>query len=104
MIRGQRAAKVRRHGVWVEVDADGNVAEAEDTSYEPENLDPEPETLSDEVQAPGQEEEAVAEPEPEVDFTKMSRAELDAFALAKGLDPSEFKNRNLLIEGINAQQ
>lgn len=116
MIRGQRAPRVRRHGVWVEVDENGNVVEdefaafePEHTDYVPDNLDPEPETLAEEPasETPVEEvqdsepEEAVEEEAPAVDFSKMTRAELNAYAIAKGLDPTEYRNRNLLTEALS---
>lgn len=113
---GQRPARARRGGVWVEVDANGYAVESDDTDAEPEDLDPETETLAVTEPEPEPEPEPQPEPAPEpepepevqdpglgqeaVDYSKMSRAELNEYAASIGLNPADYKNRNLLVDAL----
>lgn len=106
-IVGQRAPRRREGGVWVEVtDENGSAPQASEVveadEYEDEAAAEEEATVEEAEEAV--EEEPVAEEEEEdegAELNKMSRAELDAYAREQGLDPSQYRNRELLLEALD---
>lgn len=73
-IRGQRVSRMRIGGRWVQVDSAGSPLQSEETSADTTD-----------------------------DYSKMSRKELDEVAEAKGMNPSDYRNRDQLTAALQEE-